>query len=327
MKWAGLLIFVSTSISLSGGCTLEYYADRMEEEGIVALFPGDGAAAVPEETPLRIELAWDSPSDQDVIAWLGESGGELEPLACVHDRALRVVDCTPPAPLRPHTGYVFAAQLSSRPSRAKSSTFQTATPEGLGYEIGAELGVTELGSNSLAGPVLNAQLTVSGPLLLVSEHLDTADDLPTLASNWVWGPGKRLEALPGEPYVIRESVGYPFAAPTVVGEGGTIFGSASYAYLPVALGGEWRHVRVDGLAMFGQLDPADPDLAVEDLTIEGYVKASSLLRALADVDGTEASAIRNLIDLDTDTDGDGQLDAAHLVLETRPISIAIQDPS
>ncbi|MDP7112650.1 MAG: hypothetical protein QGH45_11840 [Myxococcota bacterium] len=316
-----------TSIPLSGGCTLEYYAAGMEEQGIVALFPGDGAAAVPEDTPLRIELAWDSPADRDVIAWLGESGDELEPLACVHDWTIHVVECLPPAPLRSNTEYIFAAQLPSRPARAMSSTFQTATPEGLGYEIGAELGVTELGSNGLAGPVLNTQLTVSGPLLLVSEHLDTADDLPALASNWVWGPGKRLEAQPGQPYVIRENVGYPFAAPTVVGEGGTIFGSATYAYLPVTLGGEWRHVRVDGLAMFGQLDPTDPDLPVDDLTIEGYVKASSLLRALADVDDTEASGIRNLVDLDTDTDGDGQLDAAHLVLKTRPIPIAIHDPS
>lgn len=312
---------------MSGGCTLEYYAAGLDEEGIVALFPGDGAAAVPEDTPLRIELAWDFPSDQDVIAWLGESGAVLEPLACVHDWTIHVVECSPVAPLRTGTEYVFAAQLSSRPSRAMSSTFQTATPEGLGYEIGAELGVAELGSNALAGPVLSGHLTVSGPLLLVSEHLETADDLPALASNWVWGPGKRLEAQPGEPYVIRESVGYPFAAPTVVGAGGTIFGSASYAYLPVSLDGEWRHVRVDGLAMFGQLDPGDPDLAVDDLTIEGYVKASSLLRALADVEGTEASAIRGLVDLDTDTDGNGQLDAAHLVLETRPIPIAIQHPS
>ena len=326
MKWAGLTFSLLTSVLLSGGCTLEYYAQGQEEEGIVALFPGDGAAAVPEDTPLRIELAWDSPSDQDVIAWIGEGGGELEPLVCVHDWAIKVVECMPTHPLRSNAQYTFAAQLTERPSRAMRSVFHTATPEGLGYEIGAELGVDELGSNALAGPALNEQLTVSGPLLLVTENLETAEDLPALTSNWVWGPGKRLEEQPDQPYVIRESVGYPFAAPAVVGEGGTIFGSATYAYLPVALGGEWRHVRVDGLALFGQLDPEHPELAVDDLRIEGYVKASSLLRALSTVEGAEASAIRGLVDLDTDSDGDGQVDAAHLVLETRPIPVSIETP-
>ncbi len=325
MKLPCLFTFL-TSIILTSGCSLEYYANGLEEDGIVALFPGDGAAAVPEETPLRIELAWDSEPDVDVIAWLGESGVELEPLSCSHDWTLRVVTCSPASPLRPDTAYTFAAQLGQRPSLVQRSRFQTAVPAGSAHEMGAELMVSELGSNPLAGPALNTQLTSSGPLLLVSEHLETPEDLPALATNWVWGPGKRLEDQPGQPYVIRESVGYPFAAPTLVGDGGTIFGSADHAYLPVALGGEWRAVRVDGLVMYGQLDPDHPDLAVDELTLEGYIRATSLLRALAEIDGAEATALRGLIDLDTDTDGDGQVDSAHLVLETRPVPIAILDP-
>jgi len=298
----------------------------MGESGIVALFPGDGAAAVPEDIELRIELGWSTPSSEGVIAWIGQTDGTLDHADCELDPELRVFDCIPVAPLRSDRTYIFAAQLQGRGNPVVRSTFQTAPPEGLAYEIGAELGVAELGSNALAGPALNAQLTASGPLLLVSEHLDAAEDLPQLASNWVWGPGKRLEDQEGQPYVVRESVGYPFAAPTVVGQGGTIFGSAEYAYLPVALGGQWRHVRVDGLTMFGELDPAHPDLAVDDLTIEGYIKAPSLIRALADTGGAEANAIRALVDLDTDTDGDGRVDAAHVILETRPMPVVIQDP-
>lgn len=325
MKWSCLIIGTAT-LSLCGGCTLENYAEGLGEVGIVALFPGDGAAAVPEDTPLTIELGWTTPSDAEVIAWIGRTDGTLDHADCVHDPDLRVFDCSPAAPLRGDTTHIFAAQLLGRGQPVVRSTFQTASPEGLAYEIGAELGVSELGSNALAGPVLNAQLTESGPLLLVSEHLQAADDLPALATNWVWGPGKRLEDQPGQPYVIRESVGFPFAAPAIVGEGGTIFGSAGYAYLPVALGGQWRHVRVDGLTLFGQLDPGHPELAVDELSIEGYIKASSLLRALANVDGAEATGIRALIDLDTDTDGDGRVDAAHLVLETHPMPISIQEP-
>ena len=121
-------------------------------------------------------------------------------------------------------------------------------------------------------------------------------------------------------------MGYPFVLPTLIDDDGTLYGSAPYAYLPVALDRQWHHVRIDGLVLQGRVLLDQPGMPVEGLEVEGYVAVSSVLRLTSHLDGAEANLLRSLIDLDTDTDGDGRVDAAHVVLETRPMPIAIQSP-
>ncbi len=311
------------------GCGLDYYASYFDEEPIVALFPGNGAATVPDEIVPWVELSWAMGLTPPIHGTLRRGNTPPVDLDCAPEAGDdMLVLCPPDKPLDWGATYTFEAGWEGEKSRLRS-TFYTGYPDGMEYEVGAELKVTKLGDNPLAATSFNTAMgggsSEEVPLLLVAVDLRDGETLPASESRWVWGPGKVLEDGSDERYRIRGSVGYAFVLPTMIEEDGALFGSAEYAYLPVALDHEWHHVRIDHLVLRGQLRLGQDGYPVEDLELDGYVSVASVLRLTSHLDGAEANLLRSLIDLDTDTDGDGYIDSAHLVMRTDGQPAAIQD--
>ncbi len=326
-----VLAFAALAGALAGsGCGLEHYASYFDEEPIVALFPGDGAETVPEDTTPWVELSWAMGLTPPIEATLRRGNAPPEPMDCApRNGDDMLVFCEAPGDLEWETHYTFEAAWEGE-KRTHRSAFYTGYPDGMEYEVGAELNVSKLGDNPLAATAFNTALgggaaTEEVPLLLVAVDLRDDGDLPMSETRWVWGPGKVLEDGEGDDdYRIRGSVGYPFVLPTLLDDDGTLFGSAPYAYLPVALDERWHHVRVDHLELRGRVRLDQPGMPVEDLSVEGYVAVSSVLRLTSHLDGIDANLLRSLIDLDTDTDGDGTIDSARLLMSTEALPAAIQ---
>jgi hypothetical protein len=329
---AGRSAFALAALALvaSGtGCGLEHYASYFDEEPIVALFPGHGAATVPDDTVPWVETSWAMGLTPPIEGSLRRGNGPPVDLDCAaRDGDDMLVFCEPEEPLEWETEYTFQAGWEGEKAR-RLSTFYTGYPAGMEYEVGAELHVSQLGDNPLAATAFNTALgggsSEEVPLLLVAVDLMDDGQLPLAETRWVWGPGKVVEDGDGDDdYRIRGSVGYPFVLPTLLDDDGYLFGSAPYAYLPVALDRQWHHVRVDHLELSGRVRLDQPGMPVEDLLVEGYVAVSSVLRLTSHLDGVDANLLRSLIDLDTDTDGDGTIDSAQLLMSTDALPAAIQ---
>lgn len=327
--WRGLaalaigVVVASTQLACH---TLEYYASFYDEEPLVALFPGNGASTVPDETIPWVELSWSLGLTPPIEATLREHGGPTFELDCSAERSDdMLVQCAPTEELEWETRYTFTASWEGQDEEL-SSTFYTGHPLGLEYEVGTELKVSQLGANALAATAFNTALSGGSeevPLLLVAVDLYTSGDLPAADSHWVWGPGKIDTDVEYERYEIRRSVGYPFALPTTVLEDGLLFGLTPYAYLPLALDHRWHHVRIDDVEIEGIVDPDTQLLPVSEMRVEGNLTVASALRLTSHLDGPDATLLRSLIDLDTDSDGDGTLDSARLVMETAAVPATI----
>lgn len=308
------------------GCPLDEPASPHGDGFLVALFPDDGAAAVPLETSLIVEIGPDVESPIDLAATLQRDGGAPAEVACTSTDDPLLMVCVPDEALQENAHYVLAAELDGAPGTRLESRFSTAHPEGGGYELAENLTVERFGAGVIASPLLNAAIAGGFPLLLVSVDVFDDADLPAVGTNFVWGPGKNLEGLGGDVYAVARNVGYPLASVTMIDEQGSIFGSSEHSYLPIWLDGDWHPVRVDDLVMRGTLSPDSPGLPVTDLSVEANVPQISVDRITAQLGGPEASMLGALVQMDEDTDMDGVPDSARLELRTRAAPVVIQAP-
>jgi len=318
LSFAALTIAAAVLVS---GCALEEPVGAVAEGRIIALFPDEGAAAVPLDVVPLIEVADDS---TPLEVTLEDDAGTPLTLSCAPSSLEGQHRCLLSEQLEMDRYYTLTAQIADSPATAVVSNFSTGHPGGLGYEIANELEVLQFGGLSLATSVFNNLISGDAPLLLVSEDVYSGGDLPSVGSNWVWGPGAYIES--EETYAINRLVGYPMATMTLVDEEGTVFGSSSHSFLPVWLDGRWIPVRVDDLVMRGTLSPFSPGLPVSKLTIEANLPEVTLERITQQLDETTADLLHSLVEMDTDTDLDGQPDAAHLVLTTSAQPVAIYAP-
>ena len=311
---------------VTAGCPLEDPAGLGSEGYLVALFPDDGAAAVPPEVVLAVELGSDLDLPVDLDVTLQRGGASPVPLACSPSVDERLLDCTTGTALQVDSTYVMTAEIPGEPDSRLVSRFSTGHPQGAGYELAEEMNVERLGGGSIAPPVLASAIVGGAPLLLVSENVFDHDDLPAVGTHFVWGPGRELVAPDSGVYAVVRDVGYPLASMTMIDDAGYIFGSSAHAYLPIWLDGGWHPVRVDDLVMRGLLRENDPGLHVAELTVEANVPEVSMDRILAQISGPEATLLGALVEMDTDTDLDGEPDAARLVMSTRAPAVVIQTP-
>ena len=312
------IILVATAVGFGAGCALEEPVGTVAEGRIIALFPDEGAAAVPLDVSPMVEVADDS---TPIEAFLEDEEGTTVTLSCAPSTFEGLQRCLLPAMLEYDHYYTLTAQVEGSPSTAVVSNFYTGHPNGLAYEMGAALQVEQFGGLDLATSVFNSLISGDAPLLLVSEDVYSGGDLPSVGSNWVWGPGGYIAS--EDTYAINRSVGFPMATMTLVDEGGTVFGSSSHSYLPVWIDDSWMPVRVDDLVMRGTLSPFSPGLPVSQLTVEANLPAVTLDRIAQQLDEGDADLLYSLVEMDTDTDLDGVPDAAHLVLSTSAIPTAI----
>lgn len=318
---AAIAVILFATAALVSGCTLEDPVGTVAEGRIIAIFPDEGAAAVPLNVIPLVEVA-DESTPLDVT--LEDDAGTSTELSCAPSSSAGLLKCLLPQPLEPDRYYTLTAQVADSPTTAVVSNFSTGYPTGLGYEVAGELQVLQFGGMDMATSVFNSLVSGDAPLLLVSENVYSGGDLPSVGSNWVWGPGAYIES--EDNYAINRDVGYPMATLTLVDEHGTVFGSSSHAFLPVWINDHWMPVRVDDLVMRGSLSPFSPGLPVSELTVEANLPATTLDRIAADLDETNADLLHTLVEMDTDTDLDGEPDAAHLVLSTSALPAAIHSP-
>ncbi len=299
----------------------------MADDGyIVALFPDDGAAAVPQEVSLIVEVGADVETPVDLASTLQRDGGAPMDLDCRATADELLMECTAAEPLQEAATYAFLVELDGAPDTRVTSRFTTAHPQGAGYELAEQLVVERFGGGAIASPLLNTAIAGGMPLLLVSEDVFDVEDLPAVGTNFVWGPGKQLEGQGDDVFAVARNVGYPLASATMIDAEGSIFGSSAHSYLPVWLDGSWHPVRVDDLVMRGTLSPGSPDLPVTELTVEAHVPQISIDRITAQLEGPEASLLGALVELDADTNLDGVPDAARLVMTTHAEQVVIQAP-
>ncbi len=312
------IILIAAAVGFGSGCALEEPAGTVAEGRIIALFPDEGAAAVPLDVIPMVEVADDS---TPLEAFLEDDEGTVVELSCAPSTFEGLQKCLLPTPLEIDRYYTFSAQVEGSPTTAVVANFSTSHPSGLAYEMGAALQVEQFGGLELATSVFNSLISGDAPLLLVSEDVYSGGDLPSVGSNWVWGPGGYIAS--EDTYAINRSVGFPMSTMTLVDEEGTVFGSSSHSYLPVWIDGSWMPVRVDDLVMRGTLSPFSPGLPVSQLTVEANLPLVTLDRIAQQLDESEADLLYSLVELDTDTDLDGVPDAAHLVLSTSAVPTAI----
>ena len=308
------------------GCPLEEPVGFSNDGYIVALFPDDGAAAVPQEVSFIVDIGADVDTPVDLAATLQRDGGAPMDVDCVPTADALLLECTASEPLQEAAHYAFAVELADAPDTRVTSRFSTAHPEGAGYELADEMVVERFGAGVIASPLLSSAIAGGSPLLLVSQDVYDDEDIPVVGTNFVWGPGKLLEGQGSDVYAVTRSVGYPLASVTMIDVEGSIFGSSAHSYLPIWLDGAWYPVRVDDLVMRGSLDTSNPDLPVSELWVEANVPQISIDRITAQLDGPEASLLGGLVELDADTDLDGVPDAARLVMSTRAEPVEIQTP-
>jgi len=283
------------------GCTLD--PSPYDEQALVALFPADGAAAVPTDGVLRIDTGWGLDEDATVTATLTDEQGQAAPLSCVRDEDDTLwIECTPEQPLQPATRYTFTAESGNALS---ASTFTTEVPTGNGYEIGESMVVEQLGSDSTAATVLTRQLADGGAFLMATWA--QADG----SEQWFMGPGQELPDGAIADYAVKAEVGYPVAMDVQTDARG-FDGQADHAYLPVSIDGQWRYVRLDEVTITGTWAP-DSD-AIGDLEVEALVTSTSIMRLASYFDEEIADLLVALCRPDVDTDGDGQDDAVMLRL-------------
>ncbi len=318
---ATLFAIIFIAAAFVSGCTLEDPVGTVAEGRIIALFPDEGAAAVPLDVVPMVEVA-DASTPMDVT--LEDDAGNTVELNCTSASIDELLQCHLSEPLERDRYYTLTAQVEGAPATAVVSNFSTGFPRGLGYEVAGELEVLQFGGMDLATSVFNSLISGDAPLLLVSENVYGGGDLPSVGSNWVWGPGAYIES--EDTYAINRNVGFPMATLTLVDEEGTVFGSSSHSFLPVWINDHWMPVRVDDLVMRGALSPFTPGMPVSELTVEANLPAATLERIAAELDETNADLLHSLVEMDTDTDLDGEPDAAHLVLSTSAMPAAIYTP-
>jgi len=271
--------------SMLVGCPLEEPAGLVDDGYIVALFPDDGAAAVPQEVSLVVEIGADVDTPVDLFATLQRDGGAPVDLDCVATSDALLLECTATEPLQDSANYAFVVELAETPDSRVTSRFSTAHPLGAGYELAADMTVGQFGAGEYAAPVLGAAIAGGSPLLLVSQDVYDDEDIPVAGTNFVWGPGKLLDGQDSDVYAVTRNVGYPLASVTMIDAHGSIFGSSAHSYLPIWLDGAWHPVRVDDLVMRGSLDTSDPTLPVSELSVEANVPQISIDRIMAQLDG------------------------------------------
>jgi hypothetical protein len=308
------------------GCPLEEPAGHHNDGYLVALFPDNGAAAVPLEASLIVEIGPDVETPIDLAATLQRDGGAPMDLTCAATDDPLLMTCTADEALQENAQYLLSVELDGAPATRLESRFSTAHPEGGGYELAENLIVERFGAGVIASPLLSATIAGGFPLLLVSEDVFDDADLPAVGTNFVWGPGKNLEGQGADVYAVARSVGYPLASVTMIDEQGSIFGSSEHSYLPIWLDGDWHPVRVDDLVMRGTLTPESPGLPVTELSVEANVPQISVDRITAQLGGPEANLLGAMVQMDEDTDLDGVPDAARLILRTRAEPVVIQAP-
>jgi len=291
------------ALVLTTGCSLT--PSPYDEQSLVALFPANGAAAVPTDTTLRIDAGWGLPERADVTGTLQDENGVDTPLTCERsDEDSLWFECTPAQPLQGATRYTFTAAAGSS---QVSSVFTTAVPEGRGYEIGAALSVEHFGNDGSAATLMSKSLGDSGPFVMVAETLADGGE------QWFMGPGKRLVDGALADYAVKADVGYPVAL-DVESDANGFDGGADHIYLPVDIEGQWRYMRLDEVTVTGTYLPGTD--TIQQMEIEALVTSTTILRLASFFDDEIADLVIALCRPDLDTDGDGEADAALLTLTT-----------
>ncbi len=299
----------------------EYLGD--DQRGIVALFPDDGAAGVPEDVIPFVDVGWDVPDDVGLHASLVAEDGEITELQCAlhpYDRARR--ECWAPGGLQADTGYTLIAELTEGGTGPVTSRFTTSSPHGPGYEVGTTMTVHQFGGEGTPEEAVEA-LADGTPAVLVR----TADQGTTATgAPWVWGPGKELEGTDEHVVAVQESVGYAFVTDSrVEPETGEIHGGTPHAFLPIRFEDDWHFVRLDQLVVQGSA-PAGGDAAAVELTYEALLPMISIERLSDRIGYPLGNLVMQQVDLDVDTDGNGVVDAARLVFSTRAEPVEIHQP-
>jgi len=296
-----------------------------QADGIVALYPADGAAGIPPGQPPFLEMGWAVDDGAPVEARLIPDGGAAVELTCgpSEDRARRV--CAPPAALTPDTTYTLQAELLEGGTGPVSTRFTTATPQGASFEVGTGLRVELLGGEHTPVALLNL-LFDGSPILMVSRALHPPIGLPTGERSWVWGPGVALPPGADGTHAIETGVGFPFAAHAAVDADGTITGEAAHAFLQVEVADIWHQVRIDDVTFEGTLSTGEDGVPACTLMLAAVLPRISIER-LGERAGDEvASILESQLVLDVDTDGDGNNDAAFLLLSSTSAPATIQAP-
>lgn len=284
-----------------------------DTEGIVCLYPDHGAAAVPEQAILMVEVPSQLTHDVEITAFLEADDGTQEELGCHPGEVDGLIPCLRAGLLERDTAYTFAAEIVGLPETYTENTFTTAPPSGVSYEIGSTVAIERLGGSPIAASVLDSLLGDGSPLLLVGGGIHGVEELPSLGTHWVWGPGAILVAHPGT-YAVVEDVGYPFTVLTQIGDDGWFSGRSDHAYLPIRLDGVWHQVRLDDVLLHGEIDPDATGLPLREIQIEALLPRDSIDR-IADQIGTgEAFLLQTLVEYNVDSDQDGTVDSARLLL-------------
>ena len=293
---------------------------------LIALYPGDGAAAVPLATRLIVEVGDDLATEAVVIGTLTGSDGSTRGLDCKPTADDTLLDCPAGDDLAADTDYTFATWVEDGDGTVLESRFTTAHPEGLAYEIGEMLTIVQVGGDSSASPLLDSLLGAGSPMLLVSEGIASSDDLPATDARILWGPGNQLTEAGENVYAVNLGIGYAAAVACTIDATGTLLGEASHAFLPVGVDGEWLPVRIEDVVLQGNLTPDEEGMPITALGVEAEIPQISIDRIRGALDPAEALVLDALIELDVDINGDGSMDAAHLSMTTEGLPITIHTP-
>ena len=200
----------------------------------------------------------------------------------------------------------FSLQVTVDGVTTRETTFQTLTAAEDAHQLNPGVEVVELCESSVLVENIQGMMQGSDMIAVVAPDADDAMFLSI-------GPADISAA-----GAAVATPGLVFTFPVELSEDGTLQGSAEAAFLPVHVDTTTVNLLVQDLEVEGRMIEG----ALVDLSIDGHIPAASLVRMVEPL-GALGAVVLSQITLDVDRDGDGEQDAARLLMEGDTVGISL----
>ncbi|MCA9488916.1 MAG: hypothetical protein KC621_03315 [Myxococcales bacterium] len=275
----------------------------MAVEALVAVFPPDGSALLYGDVPIEVVLGANAVSQVPTIT--ASVDGVAQDTPCDLTESGTIADC--------QTLHVTSVEqavsvsVSVLGQSAISDNVPGWIPDGPGWDLFQGVTVTAFGGTQEAASLADTYLIDGGAWATLVGYDGTPGD-------WQFQGGSAYVSDSG-PMVV-ERPGMTFIVSTTVDADGHVSGRADTAWLPARANGQVLHLLVLDVVLEADLQS---DGVMVGLRLSGDLPAVTLEEASAPL-GAMGPAMLDLVELDVDRDGDGQPDAAHILLEGDPAS-------
>ncbi len=308
---AGLAMLAAIAVSLALTCSPD---EEKVSVTVLAIQPPDGAAMVPEDYVPAVRFRENFPPGASFDVSLF-AAGHLDVLACAPGDDAEVLSCPCEEPLRADAPHVLTVDVNVDGEVEGDAHFTTAKPTGLIYDIGDALTVEQTGGSELAADMFgDALLDDKGTMIAILAGFLGPDPVFPSDGLVLLGRGRGDEELFDAGQVVADvDDGYTLSVPATMEEDGSFEGKLEFASFPIEVDGTQVALPLWHLEVRGQTDRAGFG-QLTSLNVKAMIPETALLEIVEAMPEWAAALaeMANLIDLNADINGDGDLDACRL---------------